>query len=171
MRTALKTTTARDLMQTEVITLPSDAPVREAVELFEDEHITGAPVVDAAGIPVGFLTIHDVARSEHLKGSRFETERGDDTLSEPFGEELGEGTQANEEFYGRDDYSSTLLDEERVKDWMTRNVIAVAPDESLGGLCRLMVERSIHRVLVVDEAGVLGIVTTFDVVRHLAETL
>ena len=68
--TKLETLLARDLMQTEVITLPENASIREAVQTFEECGIKGAPVVDITGKPIGVITSSDVARTGHLEGDR-----------------------------------------------------------------------------------------------------
>ncbi len=56
----------RDVMQTDVLVLHPDDPVRTAAEQLEDVGASGAPVVDAAGKPVGVLTLADIARGEHV---------------------------------------------------------------------------------------------------------
>lgn len=49
-------TKIRDLMQTNVVALSPDTTLAEAVRIFTDEQIDGAPVVDAAGTAVGMIT-------------------------------------------------------------------------------------------------------------------
>jgi CBS domain-containing protein len=52
---------------------------------------------------------------------------------------------------------------------MTRVLYAVRPTDPLMAAVRLMATENIHRVIVVDEAGLLaGIVTSMDVMRVLA---
>ena len=165
--TTLQSLTAADLMSPKVIALPTNASIREAIATFEDEHITGAPVVDATGRAVGFLTTHDITRTEHIRGSRLDTERGDDGLADADAEEGG----ADDGFYGREDYSSTVLGEVEVEDWMSPGIISVAPGDDLKTVCSVLLENGVHRVLVMEGDKILGLVTTFDVVQHLAETL
>lgn len=56
-----------------------------------------------------------------------------------------------------------------VADAMTRVLYAVRPTDSIMAAVRLMATENIHRVVVVDGAGLLsGIVTSMDVMRALA---
>jgi CBS domain-containing protein len=60
-------------------------------------------------------------------------------------------------------------DSETVEQLMSPDPITVAPSASLRSVCALMVREGIHRVIVVDEGKLVGIVTTLDVVRAVAE--
>lgn len=168
--TPLTEVRARDLMRTQVVTLSPDASIREAVATLQDDHLGGVPVVDGASKVVGFLSLADIARIEHLAGDRVAEERGERQLANPIGEALEEESIDDEEFAGREDYSPELLGRETVGDWMTRGVIDVPPDASLKEVCRVMVRESVHRVVVLDERERLaGIISTMDVVRYVAE--
>lgn len=161
---------ARDLMQKHVVTLPPDAPVREAIAAFEDEHITCIPVLDAAGIVVGMLSEHDVARSDHVRRGRIESEGGDYDFAG--GEERFDGPSVEEsEFFSKEDYSPAVLGTALVKDWMHVGVVGVAPSADLKTVCEAMTREGVHHVLVLEQQKLLGIVSTVDVVRHLAEVL
>lgn len=49
-----------DLMQSNLVTVPADGMVSEAVIALADSHVTGLPVVDAAGRLVGVLSTSDI---------------------------------------------------------------------------------------------------------------
>lgn len=159
---------ARDLMQPEVVTLRPDAPLREALVTLEEAEISGAPVVDASGRPVGFLTTRDIARSEHLEGDRLADVRRESDLVDLDGVTDDAGAAEEAELLELDGYSPTLLGSGSVQDWMSEEVTAVAPDDDLRGVCRAMADNGIHRVLVLERGRIVGIVTTMDVVRYLA---
>jgi CBS domain-containing protein len=169
--TALKHATARDLMEREVLTLNSATPVKEAIETFEEYRISGAPVVDTGGRLVGVLSAFDIARSEHIDGDRLSTERHDYYLSNPLGDEREEAPCDDEEFYGKEDYSQALLGRETVGDWMTPKIISVSPDTPIRDVCDRMVVEGIHRVLVREQGALVGIISSFDVVKYLAAKL
>lgn len=59
------------------------------------------------------------------------------------------------------------LDDHTVGDIMSRTRHAVRPKTSLDDLARLFLRTGIHRALVMDDGGLVGIVTTFDVLRSL----
>jgi CBS domain-containing protein len=163
----LKDVTARELMRSPVITLPSDASIAEALSVFEDESISGVPVVDVVGVLVGMLSEHDVARREHLRRDRLHPGR-----EWSFGESAGETLEEQEgEIMAREDYSPRMLGRDTVGDWMNPRVVSVAPDASLKEVCETMRRESIHRVLVVDRGRPRGIITGADVVRFLADNL
>jgi CBS domain-containing protein len=55
-----------------------------------------------------------------------------------------------------------------VEDIMTRGTVVVSPEDDIRDVARQMVEGHLHRVLVVEEDSVVGIVTAFDLLRVLA---
>jgi predicted transcriptional regulator len=66
------------------------------------------------------------------------------------------------EFYG-------IANELRVvRDVMTPEVLAVRSDESLERAVQLMAFEGVHRILVIDDARLMGILTSMDVLRELA---
>ena len=157
---------ARDLMSRQVVTLPTDAAVSEALQLFEDEQITGVPIVDAAGTPVGMLSARDVARADHMDRGRLKDEDGDDVFAAR-SEEEDEDRSA----YLKEDYSHQVLGRTTVLDWMRPGVLVVEPDATLKQVCEVFRREGVHRLLVTSKGRIEGIVTTMDVVRLLAESL
>jgi CBS domain-containing protein len=55
------------------------------------------------------------------------------------------------------------MKQDLVKNWMTRDVLTITPDTSLHEAHRLMTEKRIRRLPVVDHGKVVGIVTLGDV--------
>jgi len=157
---------AKDVMRKEVATLAADDTIESALALFEEARISGAPVVESGRL-VGMLTLADVSRPEHLRQGRIETER-EYELSEVSGEELTDELDPDEVFYVKEDYSPEVLGRERVGDWMTSGVVSVLAEATLEEVCRVMVERQIHRVCVAEGEKLVGLITSFDVVRHVA---
>ena len=159
-------TTARDVMRTEVATLSADDTIQSALELFEESGISGAPVVANEQL-VGMLTLADLARTEHRKDGRIQT-NDEYELGEPTGEELADELDPAEVFFSKEDYSPEVLGPTLVGDWMSRGVISVPPEATLAEVCGVMVNEQIHRVCVLEHGRLVGLVTTFDVVRHVA---
>ena len=58
---------------------------------------------------------------------------------------------------------------DRVRDWMNPEVISISPDATLRQVCKMAADK-IHRVLVVEDGHSVGIVTSFDVVTHVARS-
>jgi len=155
---------ARDLMQTSVLTLSPETPIREAVEDLHDADVQAAPVVDAGGRLVGMLSVSDVARPEHVQDSAVN--------AEPGARDLPDLSSDDEEHAGeieaRENYSAELLGAQTVGDWMTPRVVSVRPDSTLREVCQVLVAEGIHRVPVLEGGELRGILSTMDIVRHLA---
>ncbi len=165
----LRAITAAEIMQKDVVTLDSQLPISEAVKVFEDYHITGAPVVDGTGRALGVLSLMDIARDDHVQHGRIQNERHEYYMSNPLEEELDDALFGDEEIFAKEGFSSSVVGEQRVEDWMTPKVISVDPSTDLQKVCELMATENIHRVLVTEESSVLGILSTFDIVRFLAD--
>lgn len=60
------------------------------------------------------------------------------------------------------------LDEARVEDAMTRVLFGVRPTDTLMAAVHLMTREAIHRVVVVDDGRLVGVVSAMDVLRALA---
>ncbi len=161
-----ETTMARDVMRSDVATLSVEDTIETALELFEESGISGAPVV-ANGKLVGMLTLADVGKTKHRKDGRIET-GGEYEFGEPVGEELTDELDPAEVFYLKEDYSPLILGRALVGDWMTEGVVTVSPAASLVEVCDVMVKNQIHRVCVTEEGRIAGLITSFDIVRHVA---
>jgi len=61
------------------------------------------------------------------------------------------------------------LRERSVRDVMSAPAVTVGPQESLATTVRLMAERKIGSVLVVDDSGLIGIVTETDLIALLSQ--
>ena len=152
---------ARDVMQTHVITVEPDLPLVDAHRLFVEEEIGGAPVLDETGRLLGVVTSSDLLRGVE--------------------EEHGRGT--SEAFYLREhlefsgpDWSNAPQDfQDRlasltVGDVMTTRTVTVTPETSVAEVAGLMRRHRIHRVLVVQDDGLAGIISTFDLIAALEKT-
>jgi CBS domain-containing protein len=137
------------------LSLREDIPIREAVAFLVDRGISGAPVIDEAGRPVGVLSqtdvlVHDREEVEHLAGT-----------------ELEYGTPLPRHWWNQ--FQIERVDTTPVRDLMTPAVFCVGADTPAAGVVEQMRELNVHRLFVVDDAGVLvGVVTAMDIVRHLA---
>jgi CBS domain-containing protein len=142
----LQAHTAAELMNPNPVSLREMATVAEAVELLADRGISAAPVIDRAGRPVGVLSrtdilAHDRENVEYLA-----------PVSE--GEAAGGAGMA----------------ELRVRDLMTPVVFSVPPEAPAASVVEQMLALKVHRLFVVDRAGVLvGVISALDVLRHLGE--
>ncbi len=156
----LRAKTAADLMTPNPVSIRDVATVPEAVALLVDKGFSAAPVIDEAGRPVGVLSradivVHDREKIEHLAPIPEYYQKSE--LRTDTGETLEWGFQVESP------------DRTRVRDIMTPVVFSVTPESSAARVVKDMVALKVHRLFVVDPAGVLvGVISALDVLRHLS---
>ncbi len=156
------TLTAADVMRKDVVVVGPESSLQEAMRLITDNHVTGLPVLDAKDRCIGLVSASDImAFVEENEDSRTEGRQSGRYFNPDSHrwEEVGSGAFAD------DQYGETPVNE-----IMTRDVIAVAPGAPIQDIATLMLEKSVHRVLVVDDKQHLhGIISAIDFVRLVAE--
>jgi CBS domain-containing protein len=178
--------TLRELMTPEVLTLDPEMTLREAIERLASEGFSGAPVV-AGGRLVGVVSASDIlefeAASPGVPAHRPEqAELGEwgppelwmDDMTDPpsayFRDMWGDsGSDVLERMRESRGPEWDLLAEHVVAEVMTRKVVGLEPESSLVAGAQAMASSGIHRVLVIEDGLLLGIVTAMDVVRAVAE--
>ncbi len=150
--------TARDVMQTHVVALSPDDPMHVAHRLFYEEGIHGAPVIDDSGAVLGMLSSTDILRAL--------TEAKEVSPVDPI--TYKNDLDASHDAWGiaPEDFKQRVRDA-IVSDYMTEGLVHVAPEMPISALARTMRENQIHRVLVLEDGNVRGIVSTFDLVQLL----
>ncbi len=140
----------------EVKTVPQSMWVRDLVQWLALMEVSGAPVVDEGGKLVGVISETDIVKAQaHLEGKNrfcFSFYEYD-----PFAGGVGYFEEC----------TLTMLDM-RVRDLMTREVIAALPQESLDLVIQRLLAHHIHRLIVAEEQVILGIISTPDILRALA---
>lgn len=135
----------KDIMTRDVVSTAPDMTLRDAMELLSERHVSGAPVVDGGKV-VGIFSATDLLA--------FLADLDDTTPLITFRQRSGRRTP---------------LEDVTVDEVMTRKVQSLPPDCSVDEAAVLMGERQIHRVLVMQGDVLLGIVSTFDVAKAVAE--
>jgi CBS domain-containing protein len=156
-----KKITAAEVMNDDPFTLREDTTIKEAMLTFEDYRITGAPVLNQADECVGVFSSTDLLKRGRELEEGEAPRAGAYFSSDPFSEDP-------EEYFAKEDYDDVVLGRETVGQWMTTEIRAVTTKTTLDDVCRLMVRHRIHRVLVMDEGRLRGIVSSFDVVKFIA---
>ena len=175
----------KDVMQTEVVAVSPDLSLRDLVGVFTDQEVTGAPVV-ANGRVVGVVSSTDLVEFEgDVPGVPIQREEADETgdwgeaatwreggapLSVYFSQ-IWEPQEVDvlERMETPDRPEWDLLDQYTVGDVMSRTVISLPSDAPLRKAAGRMLEADVHRILVVDDGELKGIVTTTDIVRAVAD--
>ena len=146
---------ARDLMNKKPVTARPDMTCEEVQELLVLNKISGAPVIDDEERLVGVISMSDVlATGMNLMYAPdfVESSRLDRVLE-------AEG------------FHLESVSEGFVSDFMSRNVITAYPDTTAEDMARIMVNKRIHRLIIVHpkDQSVLGIVSTFDLLLAVFE--
>ena len=175
----------REIMTTDVATLHPEMSLREAVELLASRHISGAPVV-ANGRVVGVVSTSDLLAfvasppeeptpADDAEAAEAEAWRGPlswDERDEPTTRSLAElwerSAEADEppEERPRD---PDPLREHTVGEAMTPRAFSLPPTADVASAAEYMQVAEMHRVLVMDHGRLVGIVTTSDIARAVAE--
>src|SRR5262249_384957 len=125
-----------------------------------DLAISGAPVVDAEGVPIGLLSVSDLVPAVSARMSAAPTGATPQSREAEWAEiwALLTGRATSVAAGAR----------EHVGNWMSRRLVSVREDTPLADVARIMCHGHWHRVTVVDGQGKLrGIVTTMDVLAAL----
>jgi CBS domain-containing protein len=176
------------IMTKNVVTATPEMTLREAAELFASNHISGAPVVSGATV-VGVVSAADILA---FAASR-RADEGEPDVEPPVGSWTGptaddeiatevlppasyftqlwsDASDAVSDRLDRPDGAEMdLLDEHTVDEIMSRPLVMLGPTDDVLQAATIMEEKSIHRVIVVEQGELVGIVSTLDIVRAVAE--
>jgi len=129
--------------------LRQEVGVRTAITMLLEHRMSGAPVVDAEGHPIGIVSKTDLLRHLHERSDAVEP--GSDAAVER-------------------GFHTTDVDGTTVADVMMPVVFAIVEDTTIAAASALMAGEGVHRLPVLDGNGaVVGILSTLDVVRWVAE--
>jgi CBS domain-containing protein len=144
-------TTVRDVMTSEVLSVRRTAPLKVVAQLLVDNKISGLPVVDIDGTVLGVISEADFLIKEI----------GRETIRHrPLARVLGESRTTRSQL---DKVEAT-----RAADAMTAPAITIESSRPISEAARLMTERKVNRLPVVDHDCLVGIVTRADLVRAYA---
>jgi len=163
--------TVRDIMRSEVISVPPETSLQELVQLLDAEGISGVPVLDASNRVLGVVSRTDVIR--------YAARQPELPQADAFWETFAAGDDDAEEVYFLSPESSVMvfpsqtmdslaLGDVTVEEIMTPVAFGVDPEMLVPELADFLVKGRIHRALVVDEERLVGIVTAFDLLQMLA---
>lgn len=170
----------RDVMTSDVVTVEPETSLREAAELLASIGASGLPVV-ASGRIVGVLSARDIidfaATAPGIRGPRDERGPEDwvphEERDEParFFRELWFDAESDlvSRLERRDESEWNVLEEHDVAELMTRAVVSVGADTPIPAAAALMVRRGVHRLLVIENGRLVGLITATDLLRTIAQ--
>ena len=133
----MNTQLVRNWMTPHPITITPQTTLPEARRLMREHHIRRLPVVEKDKL-VGIVTLGDIREAQPSPAT---------TLS----------------IYEM----NYMLDRLTAKEFMTRDLVTISPDATIGEAARLMVDRKIGGMPVVEGGKLVGIITETDFCRLL----
>ena len=131
----------KEVMTREVLTVTKELSIRRLIKLLEQNKITGAPVVDEQGKLIGIVSSKDVIRAiDHL---------------------IRVHVSIDEQKDHKGKYNW-------VEGVMTTDVISVSEEDDASEVFGTMVRRKIHRVPVVKNGKLVGIISSQDACKIVA---
>lgn len=147
--------TVADVMTCDPIVVSLQTPLNQAIQILASKRISGLPVVDEVGKLLGIISETDLMWQETGITPPAYIMFLDSVIY-----------LQNPATYERDLHK--VLGQ-NVGEVMTKNPITVSPDKPLRDAARLMNEKNVHRLPVLDSEGkVIGILTRGDIVRAMA---
>jgi CBS domain-containing protein len=180
--------TLQDLMTPDPESVSPETSIRDAIELLRSRGISGAPVV-AGDRVVGVISLVDLIEFAASRPTTAQPEQ-ETGVSVDYWDDVKEWAPGAEEddpssFFvelwpdteesvaGRwsrpDNEQWDVLSEHAVSEVMTRRLCFLGPTETAQAGADYMMRRGIHRVLVMNGSRLLGIVSTMDVVKAVAD--
>lgn len=138
-------------MQTEVVTIPVGMSYRDVERVLREKEITGAPVVDGEGSVVGIVSEKDLFRVLY-----------------PFYRSFYENPEMYSDLEARETKASDIADHP-VERFMSSRVWHIEPEVPLMRAGAIMLARGIHRMPVMTDGKLVGIVTRTAVYRAVFE--
>jgi predicted transcriptional regulator len=148
----------KDVMNPDIMTVVDDMTTDELVRYLTEREISGAPVVDSQGHFIGVVSMTDIGR--HLaepsdfassRHSEFYRDTADEVTLEDLGQRYVEERAAT------------------VRDVMTPAIYEVPVNASVAEAARIMIAHHIHRLVVTHGREPVGIITSMDLLRVIAE--
>ena len=179
--------TVAEIMTRKVVSFDPETTIREAMETLSTNHFSGAPVLSGTRV-VGLISMSDIL-SFIVSAPEPEAADSTETVAEAWEERVSDEDEADEDVRSSmsdeimdewvhssdgliDDMSpdeKSLLDQHTVEEAMTRDVYSIKSGASVKSAASMMRQRGIHRVLVIDENRLAGIVTALDIARAVSE--
>ena len=141
--------TVGDVMTSEVYGVAPGTSLETAKRMLTKRQITGAPVVDPEGRPVGVVTLSDLADPDRPRS---------DKLGYPLYYYMSDGQS-------RQVGGDARVTDGVVSDVMNPSVLSVAATTTVAEAAKMMIHERVHRLLVLNDTKLVGIVSSIDLLR------
>ena len=144
------------IMKKDVYSLSPDATVVDAMKFFVEHGISGAPVVDADGRAVGFVSDGDIMRLLSTQSNSY---------MDPV--VMIMQMRADEETY--DEKLANLM-KMNIRDIGTKGVIGINLYTTLPQVCRILSKNHLKKVPVLHEGKIVGVINRSDITLYSMKT-
>lgn len=145
---------AQDIMTTDVVTVAPDTPLTVVTGVLLDQRISGVPVVEADGRPVGMVTEGDLLRRPEMGSER----------REPWWRHLLTTPEEKADAYVK-------THGEHAGDVMSEDLVFVRRDTPVAKIVELLEKHRIRRVPVIEGGKLVGVVSRADIIRALTRLM
>lgn len=149
-------TMVEKIMKPDVYSLPPDATVVDTMKFFVEHGISGAPVVDAEGRAVGFVSDGDIMRLLSTQSNSY---------MDPV--VMIMQMRADEETY--DEKLANLM-KMNIRDIGTKGVIGIDLHTTLPQVCRILSKNHLKKVPVLHEGKIIGVINRSDITLYSMKT-
>lgn len=152
----------KDYMEKKVKTVKPSDSIFKVAKFLSKHDISGAPVVSGKKV-MGVISETDIVKFMKLDDTKNFTEFATEphTLTVALVELLGETFGMKEKV--------VELKKIRAKDFMTKGIISVEPDESMLEAATIMEKNEVDRLLVIGNGKLVGIISRLDLIRSLVD--
>lgn len=137
----------KDIMSTDLVTVQENTSIRDAIKIFSNNEVSGLPVINQEDEIVGLLSASDILQNE--------SEHTFYTL--PYRHDFELELIEDSKFF--DQPVSTIMSDE---------LYTIEPEAPIARMAGIMYDKKIHRLLVTEYNKLVGIATTFDLLKLLA---
>ncbi len=157
----MKNLTAKDIMNTNVISVQEDMSVHELAIFFTEKMISGAPVVNRDGNLVGVVSLSDIVRNDERRKAIVNDKQQSDYYLHGWEDDLN--SDEIQELHLEEDDALT------VRNIMTPLIFKVKETEPISAMADTFIGGRIHRLIVTRDEKVVGIITTLDMLKAIRE--
>lgn len=139
----------REVMETKPVSIRDDATYEEAVKLLDERKITGCPVVNSEGGLVGIVSYKDLMR-----------------VLFPYYDSYYKSPEIYTDFDQRE-LKASEIGAHKISTFMSTNLHTIGPDASILQAGGIMLAHNIHRLPVMENGALIGIVTQTRILREI----
>lgn len=142
----------RDIMETQVYTIHEDATIREVIQALVDRKTNGLPIVNNDNKVVGFISDGDIMKFIAKQNPR-----------------IIDMTSFITVWYDTDSFETKLEDlmQLNVMELATTKIISVDADDAVDEVARVLGEKKIKKVPVLEDGKLVGVINRGDILRYI----